>query len=244
MSYGRWLVYLDKQGKLDSDAAPFDRATPEAVASFVERLKMEVRPSTLRTYIKDLCRALQVMEPDREWVWLLIIVSQIWRANRPSKNTTRVVPADRLYALGFELMETADRSNRFAFSSAFLPFHASCLLPKPCRLGDRVDLALLPPAFLVAKVVGRSMMRDAERHRPLVACLAAHCPRLRMADVVRLAWHAPAHQARLGRDKSQVILVAYASRFRGGNALAVDAAGTCSGSGLLIANPRLLCKLL
>lgn len=112
VSYGRWLAYLDKQGKLDSGATPFDRATPEAVAGFVEQLKTELRPLSLRTYVKDLCKALQVIEPDRDWEWLLIIVSQIWRETRPTRRTAPVVPADRLYALGFELMEKADRSSR------------------------------------------------------------------------------------------------------------------------------------
>ncbi len=35
-----------------------------------------------------------------------------------------------------------------ALCSAFHPLHASCLLPKQLRLGDRIDLALLPPARL------------------------------------------------------------------------------------------------
>ncbi len=111
VAYGRWLAYLDKRGELDRHAAPGDRATPETVIGFAEHLETEVKPLTLRTYVKNLYNALWAMEPERDREWLVNIVSKIWRATKPARNTASVIPAKRLYSLGFELMERADRSS-------------------------------------------------------------------------------------------------------------------------------------
>ncbi len=146
VSYGRWLAYLDEQGELDGDAAPGVRATPEAVAGFIRRLETEVKPSTLRTYIKDLANALQVMEPGRDWRWLRKTVSGIWRASRPARNTAAVISADRLYVLGFELMEKADRSRRMRRIERAMLYRDGLMIAflaaRPLRLANLTGLRL------------------------------------------------------------------------------------------------------
>ena len=48
---------------------------------------------------------------------------------------------------------------------------------------DRINLPLLPPFVLVAHGVERTVVGGAEGHGPFVTHLAAHGPRLGVADI-------------------------------------------------------------
>ena len=64
-----------------------------------------------------------------------------------------------------------------------------------------------------------AMMSAAQRHRELVADLAAQCAALCKAQVVRVRGLAAANQARLLRNKADMVLVADPARLRQGSAL-------------------------
>src|SRR5262245_31995416 len=51
---------------------------------------------------------------------------------------------------------------------------------------DRIDAGVLPPGCFVADAMDQPMVDTAERHRELVARLAAKRPRLQMAQVMRI----------------------------------------------------------
>ncbi len=74
-------------------------------------------------------------------------------------------------------------------------------------MGDRVNLAFFPPLFLVAHGVKRPVVSGTKWHCPLVTHLAAHGPRLGVADVMGMARRASADQTGLGGHIAQVVLV-------------------------------------
>src|SRR5580704_17544711 len=74
------------------------------------------------------------------------------------------------------------------------------------------------------------MVRPAERHRELVADLAAERPRLRAAEMVRIRGLAPTHKARLRSDKFAMRLIAEAPRLPDRKQALVDAAPVGTGA--------------
>jgi hypothetical protein len=88
----------------------------------------------------------------------------------------------------------------------------------PERTGNltRLDAGLLPPSPFVAGAVQGAVVDSTERHRELVACLAAERARLRIAKMMRVRRLTAAHKAGLLGDKSDVVLVPNSTGLRQG----------------------------
>src|SRR5215472_347746 len=86
------------------------------------------------------------------------------------------------------------------------------LLPKPAGNLDRVNTGLPPPRALVAGAVHRAMMPATERHRELVADLAAERTGLGETEMVGVRGLAAAHETRMLGDIAKVLPVAIAPR--------------------------------
>ena len=84
------------------------------------------------------------------------------------------------------------------------------LSPKLTGGLDGVDAGVLPPDGFITDAVHQSMMDAAERHRELVAHLAAERAWLHESQVVRIRRFARTQEARLPGDKSKVLFVAVA----------------------------------
>ncbi len=102
--YGRWLGYLRAGGKLDEDAIPWERVTREHVAEYVDDLETRVTPETVYTYLRNLRRAIEALTPDGDWRWLWETERRLARRIPRSRDRSRLVPIEELYALGFDLM--------------------------------------------------------------------------------------------------------------------------------------------
>src|SRR5262249_1090357 len=76
-------------------------------------------------------------------------------------------------------------SLRLAFGVDAPLIHAG-LLPPLAGVLDRVDAGCLPPSLLIPGTVYRAVMDTAERHRELIAGLAAERARLQVAQVMRV----------------------------------------------------------
>ena len=63
-SYGRWLIFLRLKGMLDPTSAPVSRATPTAVAAFVDELRRQVAPLTLAQRIIGLEQVVRAFAPE------------------------------------------------------------------------------------------------------------------------------------------------------------------------------------
>ena len=91
------------------------------------------------------------------------------------------------------------------------PFVEARRLPELAGGLDRVDAGGLPPSPLVAGAVRGTMMGAAERHRELVARLAAERRRLHVAQMMGIRRLAAADEARLLRHEPQMVPVTIAA---------------------------------
>jgi hypothetical protein len=85
------------------------------------------------------------------------------------------------------------------------------VLPKLTGDLDRVDAGLLPPGFLVAGAMNRTVMRAAQWDDEFIARLAAERARLHKSDVVRVRRLAAAQEARLLGHQTKMVPVAIAA---------------------------------
>src|ERR1700679_1376691 len=84
---------------------------------------------------------------------------------------------------------------------------------KSCR-GFAVDAGCCPPGRLVATAMDLAMMAAAQRHRELVADLAAERTRLCKTQMMRVGRRAATDQAGLLHHEAKVLAVAKATRLR------------------------------
>ena len=110
-AYGRWLGFLMSRGGLASDVSPVDRVTPDAVRDYVSALKSRVRITTAYFNIYFLRRAISALAPERDWEWPRDIERGLYRVARRQRNERAVVPVEKLYALGFDLMARGERAS-------------------------------------------------------------------------------------------------------------------------------------
>jgi hypothetical protein len=94
----------------------------------------------------------------------------------------------------------------------------------PCDL-ERIDTNLLPPTWLIAGPMDRSVMRPTKRDCEFIAHFASERPGLSKAQVMGIRRLAAADQAGLRGDEPQVLLVAVAPGFGNGEDALVDAVG-------------------
>jgi hypothetical protein len=125
----------------------------------------------------------------------------------------------------FRLVPTlagADRLGRGCVAGAVAP---AAFRPKVFRNLKRIDPHVVPPRRFVPAGVQFTVVVAAKRDGELITDLAAHRPRLGEPDVMGVARRRAAENARLGRDKFQVLLVADAARFGEGEGAFVDRTG-------------------
>ena len=109
-AYGRWLSYLTVRGLIVDHGDPEDRVRPEIVPDYVARLREQVAPGTVCTFIDGLHKAIRAMVPDADWSWLQQVVNRLRRAVTPVRRVEhRLRPAQEIYAGGLRLMDEAER---------------------------------------------------------------------------------------------------------------------------------------
>jgi integrase len=109
-AYGRWLSFLAQSQAHLLEQSPDGRLTPQILSDYVRQLQLEVRASTVKIYIDHLHCALKAMAPSHDWRWLKYIVRRLERKVAPRSKRNRVIESNRLYDLGFSLMEQAEAS--------------------------------------------------------------------------------------------------------------------------------------
>ncbi len=87
------------------------------------------------------------------------------------------------------------------------------MLPKLERRWKRINVEPAPPCRLVTRAMKLPVMDPANRDGKLVAHSASECTRLGKGEVMRVRWHATAHQARLPQNEFSVLFIAQANRF-------------------------------
>lgn len=106
--YGQWLSFLIRNGWLDPDQTPEERATPDRVRLFVLELQQRVASWSTAMMVQGFARMLAVMAPDHDRVWLGNVVTHLKTIARAEKDKRgHMVDARQLLALGIDLMDQA-----------------------------------------------------------------------------------------------------------------------------------------
>ena len=70
ISYGRWLGFLARTGRLEPGQGPAERVTRENVAAYLEALTADCAPVTVWGYMAELAIMLEVLAPEADHAWL------------------------------------------------------------------------------------------------------------------------------------------------------------------------------
>lgn len=108
-AYGRWLGFLDRNGRPGPDSMPGECVTPElAEAYFAEMLDLGNADHTVAGRFRGLNGALRLLEPGADFGWLLRPGGVPLRARLPMRMRSFTVHHSALlYRWGIELMEDA-----------------------------------------------------------------------------------------------------------------------------------------
>ena len=145
--YGRYLAWLDTQGKHDPAAPISERVNPELVAAYRAHLSKVNRGHTIQCRIQELGDALRILFPQGDWNWIGRAAGRLRASTIAARDKRpRLRPLDELAAESLLLLQqaeqAADRSERRrallyrdGLMALFLCFH-------PIRLRNFAGLRL------------------------------------------------------------------------------------------------------
>jgi integrase/recombinase XerD len=107
--YGRWLTWLDGNGPLDREIAPGDRITPDRVRAYAGDLEARNASGTVIARLIELKVMAAIMDPGKDWSFIYRIAASVRARYKPARpKRHRLVPIQRLFELGLELMAEAE----------------------------------------------------------------------------------------------------------------------------------------
>jgi site-specific recombinase XerD len=108
--YGRWLGWASEKGFV-MNGPPADRVTPSRVQAYIADLRRINGDFTVLRRVQSLYDAIRVIEPDRNWHWLLRIQSALDSRSVPVRDKrTYIRPTAELVKLGKTLMRAAENA--------------------------------------------------------------------------------------------------------------------------------------
>jgi integrase len=114
--YGAFLASLQRNGRLDQNAAAAAHVTPANVAAYVDELTARVRSVTVYNCIYHLRRAAELLAPTVDFSWLAEIEKDLALVMEPRSKFDRLVLTERLVEAGLTLVVEAQQfaGNDFA----------------------------------------------------------------------------------------------------------------------------------
>jgi hypothetical protein len=109
--YGYLLDFCQRTGRLVDDAVPAAQVEPETMEAFLAELQTRVRSVARHTYIGRIRRVAEILDPARNFRWLRLIERELKDQARPRSRADRVVDSRRLWRVGLDLMERAEKSS-------------------------------------------------------------------------------------------------------------------------------------
>src|SRR5680860_93837 len=109
--YGYLLDFCRRNGVLDDNPEPAGYVTPKIIEAFVHELHGRIGSVTRATYIDRILRIARILAPGRDLIWLREIEGDLRYEARPRPKYHRIVPSERLLALGLELISRGETSN-------------------------------------------------------------------------------------------------------------------------------------
>jgi integrase len=114
--YGAFLGFLQRNGRLERDAAAAAQVTPPNVETYITGLTARVRSVTVYNCIYMLRRAAELMAPRSDFSWLAEIEKDLALVMEPRSKLDRLVFSGRLVEAGLTLVAEAQEfaNNDFA----------------------------------------------------------------------------------------------------------------------------------
>jgi integrase len=143
-AYGYLFTFCRRNALFDLDAIVGGHVTPTIIDAFVDELRQRVGSVTRLVYIARIGRLTRILAPIRDLSWLREIEADLRYEARPRPKYHRIVPSDRLRALGLELISRGEISNnltdltraRLVRDGLMIAVLASC----PIRLRNFAEL--------------------------------------------------------------------------------------------------------
>ena len=114
--YGAFLGFLQRNGRLERDAAAATQVTPPNIETYITSLTARVRSVTVYNCIYMLRRAAELMAPRSDFSWLAEIEKDLALVMEPRSKLDRLVFSGRLLEAGQTLVAEAQEfaNNDFA----------------------------------------------------------------------------------------------------------------------------------
>jgi len=107
--YGAFLGFLQRTGKLDSEAGPAAKVTAANVEDYITELQQRVRTATVWNCIYKLRRTAELLNPQGNYGWLLEIEGDLALAIEPRSKFERLVLSHHLVNAGLTLIAEAQQ---------------------------------------------------------------------------------------------------------------------------------------
>ena len=114
-AYGYLFDFCRRRDLLYPHAAIGEHVTPDIINGFVQELYERIRSVTRLTYVTRIGRVASMLAPDRDLSWLREIEADLRYEARPRAKYHRIVPTDRLLALGLELINRGETSTQLTY---------------------------------------------------------------------------------------------------------------------------------
>ena len=139
--YGYWLKFLANQDPALLELDPAGRATADRLRAYLKALMSRISAMGAAAALGHLVLALRAIAPDYDCTDLRAIHNAVQRKARPKDKRGKLVSADRLVALGRQLMCQVERDGVLPDLRAFRDGLLSALLAaRPLRLGNLAGL--------------------------------------------------------------------------------------------------------
>jgi site-specific recombinase XerD len=118
--YGRWLGWAMQNG-VEMNRSPADRVTEHHLRNYLAELRSRNGDFTVLCRVQELCDAIRVMAPDRDWNWLRRLQNALRSRAVPVRDkASRLQHVGALVQLGKALMRMAEESTKPPLSRAVL----------------------------------------------------------------------------------------------------------------------------
>jgi integrase/recombinase XerC len=162
---GVWISWTLARLPAAQSASPASQVTREHVRSYIVELQSFRAPNTVFCRAQELYDAIRVMEPDRDWSWLLCAVKKLRSRAKPVREKLpRLKPADIIERLGLDLMERAETEQGLSPFKRALMFRdglaIAFLIRRPLRLRNFAGIRI--GIHLVGDGLSKITLRPAE----------------------------------------------------------------------------------
>ena len=144
--YGYFLHHLARQGELDLSANAGVQITPEAVASYLERVRPLWRSVTLAQSIYKLRRMAGIVSASLAFDWLIVLEQDLALVAQPQDRFDRTFTTEVLVEAGLTLVREAEhaRHRRMVWRAAQIRngLMLALMALHPIRLRNFADLQL------------------------------------------------------------------------------------------------------